>query len=160
MNFSIFLLAVFVFYTGLSSLFSLQSQSTVPPQAMLQSVSEAQLFISYRNAVGAYVLSHTSFTGTVPDASLQSYLAPGQVIPSGFSNNVVMTSSGKGQISYAWGNLAQSSVYFIAQALQGDPSVGIVSGAQWISPVYGSIGLPLPAYIPDKAVLSVVQVGY
>lgn len=159
MIFSIFMLAVFVFYTGLTSLFSLQSSSTVPPTAILQSVSEAQLFTSYRNAVTAYALSHSSVTGTVPVASIQGSLAPGQVMPSSYTNNIVLTSSGKGQIIYAWGSLAQSSVYQIVNALQGDPSIGTVSGTQWISPVYGSLGTP-PAYVPDKSVLSVVQIGY
>lgn len=159
MAYGVFLIAVFSMLTGLVSVATLNSKATIPSSTALQSSANADVFVSYRNALTQYVTANKSFTGQITTSVIQSSLAPGQSIPTGFSNIVVATASGNGRIVYTWASLPQGAIYDVVKVLQGDPSVGVVSGTQWISPAYGVLGTP-PAYVPDQAVLSAVQIGF
>lgn len=150
---------VVVFWAGMNSIAEYQSAQNVPPATQTVAQSQAASFVGYRNAVGSYMQANPTFTGNIPSSSLSAWLAPGQPLPNGAGNQVVATPSGNGRILYSWAQDYPGMDYAAVQLTGGDASIGQVSGTQWISPTYGVQALTVPGFVPDGAILSVVQIG-
>lgn len=158
MTFWLLPLVLSIFFLGMNALSANQSRQLGTPTTQVIAQVSAQAFASYRNAVGSYMIANPAFTGIVPPASLVPYLAPNQPIPVGAANQINLTASGSGRIAYAWIALPPGAAFSMIESLGGDASIGVVSGTQWVSPVYGVEGVP-PTFVPNGSALSMVQVG-
>lgn len=115
---------------------------------------EGQVFIAYRNACANYAIANSAFTGSIPQNAVP--MPPGILIPSGYANTVAAVGGGR-QVR-VWANLPSGSVYQAVNALGGDMSIGQVQGTQWVSPVYGNLGVT-PTGVPSGDALSVIQLS-
>lgn len=150
------LLAVFMVCAG--TLVHNQADAVLPPAAQSSAAALGQRFVAYRNAVGAYVSTNPTFTGNVPSGSLA--LPGGMPLPPGAGNQVTATVLGQGRIIMCWAALPPSALFQAAKGMNGDASLGVASGNQWTSPVYGAMGnLPAGVRVPDGDAVSVMQIG-
>ena len=150
---------VVAFWTGMTAIANYQSGSIMPSPKQVSAMSAGQAFLGYRNAVEGYMAANPSFTGNIPYASLVSWLAPGQPLPPGAGNQVNLTPSGFGKIMYSWAQAVPGEAWAAVSTTGGDASIGMVSGTQWISPIYGVQNWVVPSFVPNGDILSVVQTG-
>ncbi|MDR3535216.1 MAG: type IV pilus biogenesis protein PilM [Acetobacteraceae bacterium] len=141
---------------GLYSMARVPAAHVVQPRAELMMQAQAALFVSYRNAVVAYVTANPAFVGAVPVSAL---VRPATVaaLP-GQGNQVVATPSGQGRVIYVWAALPAGTASQAARATSGDLSYGVVSGNAWVSPVAGAMGA-LGVAVPAGDVVSICQIG-
>ncbi|CDQ12054.1 conserved hypothetical protein [Acidithiobacillus ferrivorans] len=108
--------------------------------------------------MGVYASANPAFTGSVPASSLA--LPGGMPLLQGADNQITATASGQGRIITCWATLPASAVFQTIKNMNGDASMGLVSGTQWSSPVYGPMGnLPSGVQVPNGDAVSIVQIG-
>ncbi|QQD72000.1 exported protein of unknown function [Acidithiobacillus ferrivorans] len=147
-----------VFMVSAQGLARNQADAVLPPVAQVSAAAVGQDFVAYRNAVGVYASANPAFTGSVPASSLA--LPGGMPLLQGADNQITATASGQGRIITCWATLPASAVFQTIKNMNGDASMGLVSGTQWSSPVYGPMGnLPSGVQVPNGDAVSIVQIG-
>lgn len=153
-------LIVGIFWLGMSQLAQYQAEQNLPSSSITTVAQDAASeFIDYRNAVASYLAQNPGFAGSVPASGIAPFYPPGMVLPSAAGNMITATASGNGSIIYAWSQSLPVEAAAAVQMLGGDASIGMVSGSQWISPIYGVQNWPVPAFVPDGDILSIIQIG-
>ncbi len=157
MIYALYTFSIALFWTGLISVQNTTNQSAQPSTVQTIADNAGITFLAYRNALLTYITANPTLTGTIATNTLA--LPAGLTLPPGTGNNVIATASGNGRIIYAWATLPTGTLATLTNAQQGDPSLGIVNGTQWISPVYGPNAAVAPVFAPNRSTLSVQQIG-
>lgn len=132
--------------------------SVSKPSAELAAERMGEIFMQYRAAVATFEQQNPGFTGSVPAASLA---AMGFHFPQDFLNsagNGITAFGTNGRVITSYGSLAAGSGFVAARGSQGDASLGVASGANWIS-YSGGVSTPLAIAVPNNSVVSVTQIG-
>lgn len=159
MGFLILPLVVLCAFLGLSAIQHTQSTAALTPTVVVQAQLAGQAFIAYRNAVIAFQHQNPTFTGQVPDASLQSVGGPFPVAFLASAGNAITSFGASGRVVTAYASLPVGAVAAASEISEGDASLGIVTATKWKSFTPGATPMPLAAPAPDGAVVSVTQTG-
>lgn len=141
-------------------------QSTATPAANVApaTTSIGQDFMMYRNAVVAYAETNASAgaSGNFSVAAASMTFPPGlssEDVPAG-ADNLITPGAGGARIVYVWAPAPSGTVAQTVAAMDGDLSIGRITGANWSTPSLGTMGaIPEPGAMPSGDMISVVQLG-
>ncbi len=129
-----------------------------PSRAAQQRTAEAGEFLSYRDAVTNYAVSHPAFVGAVPLTSLSgSYSA---TFASG-AGNFVTSAGTNARVITSYAAVAGGTVAAAIKQSGGDASIGTSSGSTWVSAGPGASVAPQPlnTSVPAGDIVSVLEIG-
>ncbi len=107
----------------------------------------ASNFIRYQNGAVAFFADNPGTTGVIPDGSLD--LMPGYNAMGSWQNQV------SGGILYIYVEDGQRMVHQVVKQLCNTRRVGLNRAGRLLSPLYGDLGLALPAFIPEGSLIAI-----
>ena len=148
-------MAIFGMLCGVLAILSFWLFSSDKDREAAQSKSVAVNYAVYRNAVFAHVIAHTR--NALPEELNQADLS----LPSGWQairqwrHRIETTNAGK--LCYVFGPAQQAEITAIRDLFLGSFAVGHKHQGQLV-PAHGA-SMPLPGYIPEGHVVSVIEVN-
>jgi hypothetical protein len=137
-----------------------QNTRLVQPSALVQQANvDADTFLSYRDAVSAYMQSNPQFLGAIPAADLPASFTPAFLATAG--NAVSVSPSGNGRIITCYAAVSGGAIAAAVAHTEGDVSIGESTGSSWVSAAPGALAVPepLPLAITAGDIVSVIQTG-
>jgi len=119
------------------------------PRVDQQARVEAANYLVYRNAVNLYAVQNPGFSGTIPTASLD--LQPEWNNLKGWTNRVDAATDRV----YVYGPIQKGGVAHAAR-INNSAAIGTNRSGTLEHPIHGSVGVNVPAFIPDGNIVSVI----
>jgi hypothetical protein len=132
--------------------------SIAPPTPELAADRMGQIFLQYRTAVATFQRQNPTYSGSV---SIQSLNAIGFQFPQDFigvAGNSITPTGANGRVVTSFAVLPAGAGAAASRSPQGDASLGVASGPNWVSYSNG-VSTPLSTAVPNGAVVSVIQIG-
>jgi hypothetical protein len=159
MGFIVLPAVIFAFFMSILSVQKAQSAMSNPASVELQSSQSGQTFVSYQRAVAAYMQTNPTFIGTVSSAALTTQKTPFSASFLAIASNAVTATAGGGRVVTSFAALPTGALRDALNISDNDLSLGLASGANWISAAYGATAVPLSTAVPSGNVVSVIQIG-
>lgn len=129
--------------------------------ATLQTISDARIeaysvnFLVYQAALSEYRRLNPGVFGIIPDAALPTPLGYNNL---GWTNRITGSPTPGMSRIYAYGSPTVVLPDEIAGHLRHISSVGVNLGGSFVSSMFGNYGAIIPAWLPNGAVVSIVEV--
>ncbi len=109
----------------------------------------ARNYIHYQNAASAYYNDNPGHTGEILETDMD--LMPGYISIGDWQNQV------ETGVLYVWSEQGQRMVSPVVTQLKNTKRVGLNRSGQLISPLYGDLGVTLPAFIAEDSIVSISE---
>lgn len=137
-------LAIFVVLLGCMAMVFVDQAPTI---ATSRAESVAANYVAYRNAVHLYAITHKLASGSVLQGDL--------ILPPGWKPVRTWHNRISGGRMYVWGEASAKEAKAILDLVQGSLAVGVANSG-YLENRHGHRVAPLPGFVPEKSVASVI----
>lgn len=151
----LFPLFVALFFLGIAGLIQNHTQANRHvTTAGQENTLQAGIFLSYRQAVTAYLVGHSGYVATVPSTYLNEQGISGTV-QAQIGHMVVVSATGRQLLVFA----PQTNGFEVFRLADNDAAIGRVNNGQFVPYILGGMASALPVALPEGYVVSFVEIG-
>lgn len=153
------ILLVIAVGAGMHALYRLHGSAMLPPASVQQSTTAAQTFVSYTNAVAAFMDANRTFVGSVSASQLAAQGTPFSTAFLAKAGNTIAAFGSNGRTVISYAQLPAGSLSSVIRLTGRDASYGTSAGSTWTSVAPGAVAQPFTVSVPSGSVVSVIQIG-
>ena len=164
MGFYLYPALVFSFFLGIYTTMQYQASASLPSVQKMMATQNAQLFVSYKNAVASFHRANPAFTGSVSASALAAQGTPFSSTFLASTGNIIVNPSGNVFVVICYMPLDGGSAGLVPQLAGNDfVSIGSSDGSPggtsntWHN--LATANMTLPVSVPSANLVSVIQTG-